>query len=128
MGRPKGSKNGTKMGRPIIEIDKEMFEKMCQFMCTEEDIADYFSCSVDTICNYCKKTYGKTFSEVYKTESSKGKMSLRNAMFRNAIRNNNSSVQIFLAKNQLGMSDKLDHSIADDGQLKEFAQILKDMK
>ena len=55
-------------------------------------------------------------------------MSLRNAMFRNAIRNNNATVQIFLAKNQLGMSDKLDHSVADDGQLKEFAQILKDMK
>ena len=97
-----------KMGRPKTEIDKEMFIKMCQFMCTEEDLADYFNCSVDTICNWCKKTYNKTFSEVYKKESQKGKVSLRNAMYKNAIKNNNSSVQIFLAKNQLGMKDKQD--------------------
>jgi hypothetical protein len=33
------------------------------------------------------------------------KMSLRRAMFKNAIKNNNAALQIFLAKNMLGMSD-----------------------
>ena len=100
-----------KMGRPEIEIDKKMFIKMCQFMCTEEDIADYFNCSVDTIYNWCKKNYHLTFSEVYKKESQKGKMSLRNAMYKNATENNNSTMQIFLAKNQLGMKDKQEHEV-----------------
>ena len=126
MGRPKGSKNT--MGRPVIEIDKKFFESMCQFMCTEEDIAGYFKCSVDTICNYCKKTYGKTFSEVYRELSAIGKTSLRNAMFKNAVKRNNTNMQIFLAKNYLGMSDKTEQSIELDGQLGEFASIVKDMK
>ena len=100
------------MGRPKIEIDQELFEKMCQFMCTEEDIAAFFNCSTDTIYNWCKSTYNKTFSEVYKKESIKGKMSLRNSMYKNAIVNNNVTMQIFLAKNQLGMSDKQDLQIS----------------
>ncbi len=42
-----------------------------------------------------------------------GKLKLRRAMFRNATVNNSAPVQIFLAKNMLGMSDN--GMIGDEG-------------
>lgn len=31
-----------KKGRPIIDIDKNQFEKLCFLQCTEEEIVDFF--------------------------------------------------------------------------------------
>ena len=55
-----------KMGRPRKEISEVEFEKLCTLQCTEEEIAGWFGCSVDTIENWCKRTYSETFSETYK--------------------------------------------------------------
>lgn len=93
----------TKMGRPEIKIKKEDFEKLCALQCTEEEIAGFYDCSVDTINNWCKKTYGETFSETYKKKSAKGKMSLRRYQMKLAERN--ASMAIFLGKQYLGQRD-----------------------
>lgn len=92
-----------KMGRPEIKIDKDNFEKLCALQCTEEEIAGFYDCSVDTINNWCKKTYDETFSETYKKKSAKGKMSLRRYQFKLAERN--ASMAIFLGKQYLGQRD-----------------------
>ena len=97
----------AKMGRPRKEIDQKMFENMCAIQCTEVEIAGIFECDVDTINNWCKRTYGETFSEVYKQKSAKGKMSLRRLQFK-AAENGNSSLLIFLGKQYLGQRDQLD--------------------
>ena len=65
----------AKMGRPQIIIDKEQFESLCNLQCTLIEIAGFFTCSEDTIENWCKRTYGETFSEVFKKKSTKGKKS-----------------------------------------------------
>lgn len=96
----------TKMGRPEIKIKKEDFEKLCALQCTEEEIAGFYDCSVDTINNWCKKTYGETFSETYKKKSAKGKMSLRRYQFKLAERN--ASMAIFLGKQYLGQRDVIE--------------------
>lgn len=96
----------TKMGRPEIKIKKEDFEKLCALQCTEEEIAGFYDCSVDTINNWCKKTYDETFSETYKKKSAKGKMSLRRYQMKLAERN--ASMAIFLGKQYLGQRDVIE--------------------
>ena len=66
--------NNPRMGRPSIKIDKDEFEKLCGIQCTEEEIAGWYKCSIDTVENWCKKTYKTTFSDVYKKLSATGKI------------------------------------------------------
>lgn len=94
----------AKMGRPLKDIDKKTFEKLCALQCTEEEIAGWFNCHIDTICNWCKREYGKTFSEIYKEKRELGKISLRRAQWKLAEKN--ASMAIFLGKNYLGQSDR----------------------
>ena len=116
----KTTKPKKKMGRPLVEIDKKVFEKLCEKMNTEEDIAYYFDCSVDTINRWCGKNYqdedGKpmTFAEVYKKTAAKGRASLRRMMFQSA-ENGNVTMQIFLAKSILGLREGVQVDVATDG-------------
>lgn len=95
----------AKMGRPSIEINKIEFEKLCGLQCTEEEIAGFFDCSIDTICKWCKSTYNMTFTDIYKKKSAFGKISLRRTQFKLAEKN--PSMAIFLGKNYLGQKDSL---------------------
>ena len=99
-------------GRPKTEINKEQFEKLCAICCTEIEIAEWFACSVDTVNNWCKKTYKMNFSEVYKIKSVAGKISLRRLQFK-AAENGNTSMLIFLGKQILGQRDKVDVQSAE---------------
>lgn len=94
----------AKMGRPLKSIDKNQFEKLCALQCTEEEIAGWFDCHIDTVCNWCKREYDKTFSEIYKEKRELGKISLRRAQWKLAEKN--ASMAIFLGKNYLGQSDR----------------------
>jgi hypothetical protein len=95
------------MGRPKKHIDQDMFEKLCSIFCTKLEIADMFNVSEDTLENWCKKTYKDTFSAVYKSKSSAGKRSLRRKQFEVAM-GGDRGMLIWLGKNYLGQSDKLD--------------------
>ena len=106
------NKVAKKMGRPEKKIDQKLFENLCSIMCTEEEIAGIFECSIDTINNWCKKTYGCTFSDIYKNKSSKGKTSLRRWQFK-AAEGGNVSMMIWLGKNLLGQRDQVEATIPD---------------
>ena len=101
-----------KMGRPPIQINKEEFEKLCALQCTEEEIAGFFDCTIDTICNWCKKTYNMTFLEIYKSKSAMGKISLRRSQFKLAQKS--ASMAIFLGKNYLGQKDTFPEDIGKE--------------
>lgn len=94
------------MARPRIEIDEDSFKKLCGLQCTLVEIASFFNCSEDTIENWCKRTFGKNFSEVYKKHSASGKISLRRWQFKMA--EHNCSMAIFLGKNYLGQKDSVE--------------------
>lgn len=94
----------AKMGRPRIEIAKEEFEYLCKMMCTEEEIAGFHKCSVDTIERYCEREYNSTFAEVYKQLSSDGKISLRRNQFKLAEKS--PAMAIWLGKQYLGQKDE----------------------
>ena len=118
MAKPTGNPNG----RPPVEIDKKKFEKLCGWQCTEEEIASFFDCDPDTINNWCKRTYGNTFSEVFKKKRVSGKISLRASGFRMA--QSNPSVHIFYAKNFLGMTDKVENTVYEVEDLSPLADML----
>ena len=113
-------KTKKKMGRPEIPIDKGAFESLCGLMCTEEDIADFFKCSVDTVNRWCGRNYkdenGKpmTFADTYKRLSTVGRVSLRRWMFKSA-EEGNVTMQIFLGKSILGMREGYQVDMAVDG-------------
>lgn len=102
----------AKMGRPPKEIDQNLFENLCSIMCTEEEIAGIFDCTIDTINNWCKKTYGCTFLETYKSKSSRGKTSLRRWQFKTA-EAGNATMQIWLGKQYLDQRDQVETNIPE---------------
>lgn len=111
-------------GRPKKEINQELFEKLCGIMCTEEEIANVFDCSVDTINRFCKDRYEMTFAEAYKKFSAAGKASLRRYQFKLAQKN--ASMAIFLGKNYLGQTDHVEYQ--DNAALEKLDDILKSVR
>lgn len=94
-----------KTGRPLANIDKDQFEKLCGIQCTLMEIADWFNVDDVTLIAWCKRTYGLAFSEVFRQKRSRGKISLRRSLWQGALEDNNVVLKLFLAKNHLGMSD-----------------------
>lgn len=71
--------------------------KLAALGCTIEEISDFFSIN--------RETLKYNFSDYITKGRAEMKQRLRQAMFHNACNNHNAAVQIFLAKNILGMSD-----------------------
>ena len=94
----------ARTGRPRKEINQKLFENLCGIQCTEVEICSALECSEDTINRWCKRTYGTTFAETYKSKSQIGKSSLRRAQFRLAEKNAN--MAIWLGKQYLGQKDQ----------------------
>ena len=108
----------AKTGRPKKKIDWEQFDRLCLIQCTLEEIASFFDCSADTIERAVKREHGVTFAEHFGQKRGKGKISLRRAMWTKAIEGN-PTMMIWLSKNYLGMTDKLEQEIRTDGS-KEY--------
>ena len=96
-------KEGTKIvtglvvGRNKVVVPPEEVEDLASLGCTDRDIANWFGIKEDTL-RY-------SFTENLTKGRENLKISLRRAMLKNACVNLNAAVQIFLAKNMLGMSD-----------------------
>lgn len=118
--KPTGNPNG----RPPIPIDQKQFENLCGMQCTEEEIAAWFKCSQDTLNNWCKRTYGETFSGIYKVYSANGKISLRRAQMKLAEKS--AAMAIFLGKNLLGQTDKVEQTVMEVEDLSSLAEMLRD--
>ena len=106
-------KDGTPtsiMGRPKKKIDKKQFEAWCTIQCTEEEILAVLDVADKTLNAWCKETYGQTFYEVFKAKKAGGRMSLRRKQWNLA--ETNASMAIFLGKQFLGQSDKVDQNLA----------------
>lgn len=97
---------GIAVGRDKKVIDPEDVRKLSALGCKDREMADFFGCKEDTL-RY-------NFADIITKGREEMKISLRRAMFNNAVQNNNAALQIFLAKNFLGMSDNPSNS--DDKQ------------
>lgn len=96
----------NKGGRPRKEIDREQFEKLCGIQCSEPEILDWFKVSTPTLNRWCRKTYGDSFVNVFREKRGAGKVSLRRMQWKSAAEGS-VSMQIFLGKNYLGQTDKV---------------------
>lgn len=96
-----------KMGRPPIQINWDEVKKLCKLQCTAEEIAGWMNISVDTLENKLRTEQQTTFSVFFKMHSAGGKVSLRRAQYSTAIKGN-AALLIWLGKQYLGQSDKLE--------------------
>lgn len=94
-----GSKivEGKLVGRNNVVIPPEEVEDLASIGCTNRDIANWYGVDESSL------SYNFTAELIKGRENLK--ISLRRAMLKNACVNLNAAVQIFLAKNMLGMSD-----------------------
>jgi hypothetical protein len=94
---------GFEVGRGLHRrvIVPEDIYKLAALGCTDREIATWFDIKEDTL-RY-------NFADIMAKGRQDMKTALRNAMFKNAL-NGNAALQIFLAKNMLGMSDNPNQS------------------
>lgn len=89
---------GLPVGRDKKIVPPEEVYKLASIGCKNIEIAEWFGVTEDAI--------SRNFAAELQKGRSNVKISLRRAMLANACQNHNAAVQIFLAKNLLGMSDQ----------------------
>lgn len=89
----------TDMARPRKEVDEILLKKLALIHCNQEEMSSILGISVDTL--------HRRFAEQVKAARNEGKMSLRRKMWEMAL-NGNVTILIWLSKNELGMTDKVE--------------------
>ena len=117
-----GAREGA--GRPRKEIDKREFEKLCALQCTMSEISAWFECDKKTLIAWCERTYNAEFSTVFKEKSETGKISLRRRQWQLAEKS--PAMAIFLGKNLLGQTDKLEQTQTINGAVPTVQVYLPD--
>lgn len=95
---------GYEVGRGLrkkVVVPEDIY-KLAAIGCTDQEIATWFDIEYSTLRYNFSETIAKGRQDL--------KAALRTAMINNAIKNNNAALQIFLAKNMLGMSDTPNNS------------------
>lgn len=92
-----GTTRGICVGRDRVVVPPEEVEKLAALGCRDNEIANFFGIKEDTL-RY-------NFTDILTKGRENLKITLRRAMLDNACKNMNAAVQIFLAKNMLGMTD-----------------------
>jgi len=117
----------AKMGRPRKQIDKTEFEKLCFLQCTEREFCSWFDVSDETLNKWCKENYdGRTFLDVFKEKRENGLISLRRTQFQLAEKS--PAMAIFLGKNLLGQTDKMEQTVNDVSEHKGITIHFSDKK
>ena len=113
------------MGRPRKQIDKTEFEKLCFLQCTEREFCSWFDVSDETLNKWCKENYdGRTFLDVFKEKRENGLISLRRTQFQLAEKS--PAMAIFLGKNLLGQTDKVEQTQTINGAVPTVQVYLPD--
>lgn len=106
------------MGRPKIEINERIVLGLAKILCTNEEIAAVVECHPDTLVD--------RFSDLLKKGREQGKASLRREQYRLAVKGN-PTMLIWLGKNHLGQSDKV--QVEDKTPAaKKHAEIIRDKR
>lgn len=121
----------AKTGRPTKEYDKKSFVDLVGLGCTQEEICWYFrdetgkAANIDTLSRWCKRVFGVTFQEFYKQN---GGFAMKIALRRNqmALSKKSAAMAIFLGKNYLGQTDRIEQIVTEVEDLTPLADLLKD--
>ncbi len=99
-----------KLGAPEKEFNWKLLDSVLQFGARLIDCSDMLELSDDTIQRRIKKEHDCTFSEYRNRKMSKMRMKLLQKQYDVAMKGN-VSMLIWLGKNHLGQSDKIDENI-----------------
>jgi methylphosphotriester-DNA--protein-cysteine methyltransferase len=121
----------ARTGRPKKEFDKKIFQDLVGLGCTQEEICWFFrdetgkSANIDTLTRWCKREFGMTFQEYFRQN---GCMALKIQLRRNQMNLSKSSaaMAIFLGKNLLGQTDKVEQTVMEVEDLSSLAEMLRD--
>ena len=121
----------ARTGRPKKEFDKKTFQDLVGLGCTQEEICWFFrdetgkSANIDTLTRWCKREFDMTFQEYFRQN---GCMALKIQLRRNQMNLSKSSaaMAIFLGKNLLGQTDKVEQTIMEVEDLSSLAEMLRD--
>lgn len=121
----------ARTGRPPINFDRKQFIDLVALGCNQEEICWFFRdetgkvANIDTLSRWCKREFGVTFQEYSKQNRL---MALKIQLRRNQFELSKHSVPmaIFLGKNWLGQSDKIEQTITEVEDLTGLAEMLKD--
>ena len=134
-----GRKVIVDMENGTVRTQVEIFGRLCA---TQEEMADYFDCSLSTIEKYMTQKDPENVTEflrVYKKNEAEAKTSLRRVQMSRAL-NGENVLLIWLGKQLLGQSDKasvetinkninieaeekIDLAILDDKELEDYERI-----
>ena len=92
-------KTQSKVGRPKAKVDVDILKNLASIGCPTYEIA--------SVLNVSARTLNRNFAEIIDQYKERGKASLRKKMYDKAVKKDNTMMQIFLSKNYLGMSDKV---------------------
>ena len=92
-------KTQSKVGSPKAKVDVEILKNLASIGCPTYEIA--------SVMNVSARTLKRNFAEIIDQYKERGKASLRKKMYDKAVKKDNTMMQIFLSKNYLGMSDKV---------------------
>ena len=113
-------KEKKRMGPPYKEIDKEEFEKLMALHPTIDEVEFFFDCDEDTITDWCRRTYGLTYSGAFKKYSGQGKLSLRRKQYMKAVHEGNVPLLIWLGKQYLGQVDSNNFNVKSEFDAKRL--------
>ena len=121
----------ARTGRPKKEFDKKIFQDLVGLGCTQEEICWFFrdetgkSANIDTLTRWCKREFDMTFQEYFRQN---GCIALKIQLRRNQMNLSKSSaaMAIFLGKNLLGQTDKVEQTIMEVEDLTSLADMLRD--
>ena len=92
-------KQHNAVGRPKLQIDYKILSRLCQIGCPDYEIAKILGVSA--------RTLRRNFADFIDEHREKGKASLRKKMWDKALKKDNTHMQIWLSKNILGFSDRV---------------------
>ena len=101
--------------KPLHQLDYKKLDAMCAIHCTGEECAAILGVDYDTLNRALKRDGNKGFSEYFSQKGANGKMSLRRKQYDHAM-GGNSTMLIWLGKQWLGQSDKVDQSDVEEAQ------------
>lgn len=121
----------ARKGRPPINFDKKAFVDLVALGCNQKEICWFFRdetgkvANVDTLSRWCKREFGVTFQEYSEQNSLMAlKIQLRKNQFE--LSKHSVPMAIFLGKNWLGQTDKIEQTITEVEDLSTLAEMLTD--
>lgn len=112
-------KEKDKGGRPRVEFDWQRMDNILEFGARLLDCSELLGVSEDTIQNRVRERYGITFMQYRERKLSKVRMKVLQKMIDVGTNGNgNTTMLIWLSKNLLGWTDKMENNITTKTEIK----------